>query len=212
MGTYSKGILGPFSGKVGTVVGSDWNGISVIRSAPGPRKGEGTAKQLEQQQKFGLMIKFLQPVTSLLNVTFNRISTGMTSFNKAMSYNLLNAIKGVYPDFSIDYSMALLSRGDLPNAPTPTAASAAAGKLTFTWTDNSGIGKAQADDKAFIAAYSEELEHWIYIQGIAARNAGTATVDAPAFSGRPAQTYLGFQSANGKFVTNSAYTGAVNVL
>ena len=34
MGTYNKGILGPFSGKVGTVVGASWRGKDVMRSLP----------------------------------------------------------------------------------------------------------------------------------------------------------------------------------
>ena len=31
MGTIKQGILGGFSGKVGTVVGSSWKGISYMR-------------------------------------------------------------------------------------------------------------------------------------------------------------------------------------
>lgn len=32
MGTIKQGILGGFSGKVGTVIGSSWKGISYMRS------------------------------------------------------------------------------------------------------------------------------------------------------------------------------------
>ena len=32
MGTISKGILGGFSGKVGTVIGGNWKGIDYMRS------------------------------------------------------------------------------------------------------------------------------------------------------------------------------------
>ena len=34
MGTYNKGILGAFSGKVGPVVGATWRGKEVMRSLP----------------------------------------------------------------------------------------------------------------------------------------------------------------------------------
>ena len=34
MGTISKGILGGFSGKVGTVIGGNWKGIDYMRSIP----------------------------------------------------------------------------------------------------------------------------------------------------------------------------------
>jgi Family of unknown function (DUF6266) len=212
MGTISKGILGAFRGKVGTVVGSTWKGISVMRSNPGPRKGQPSQKQLDQHARFGLMIKFLQPVSSLLSQTFDKVAIGMTGINKAMSYNLPNAITGSYPAYTVNYAMVLLSRGDLPNAGSPVVASPASGKLTFSWTDNSGTGRAKADDQVFVAAYSEALNRWIYAQGIAARNAGTVTLDFSSFSGKAAQTYIGFVSADGKFVANSLYTGVVNVL
>lgn len=34
MATLNKGILGGFSGKVGTVVGANWRGLDIIRSRP----------------------------------------------------------------------------------------------------------------------------------------------------------------------------------
>jgi hypothetical protein len=34
MGTIKQGILGGFSGKVGTVVGASWKGIAYMRSLP----------------------------------------------------------------------------------------------------------------------------------------------------------------------------------
>lgn len=34
MGTFSKGILGGFSGTVGTVIGGNWKGIQYMRSQP----------------------------------------------------------------------------------------------------------------------------------------------------------------------------------
>jgi len=212
MGTFEKGILGGFSGKVGTVIGSTWRGINVIRSKQGPRRGGSTQKQLEQQAKFSLIMKFLQPLTLLLNLSFDQIAVGMSGFNKAFSYNVLNGVTGVYPAFTVNYAMVLLSRGVLPNAAAPSCASPAAGKLAFNWTDNSGQGKARATDKAFVAAYSEELDHWIFSLDVAPRNAGTVQLDALAFAGKPVQTWLGFISEDGRFVANSVYTGTVNVL
>jgi len=46
MGTIKKGILGGFSGKVGTVIGGVWKGIEYMRSIPGQcfkSKYSGTA-------------------------------------------------------------------------------------------------------------------------------------------------------------------------
>ena len=41
MGTIKQGILGGFSGKVGTVVGSSWKGISYMRGQAQNVKNEG---------------------------------------------------------------------------------------------------------------------------------------------------------------------------
>jgi hypothetical protein len=43
MGKLSKGILGPFSGLVGTVIGSSWKGVNYMRSRPKKNKKAATA-------------------------------------------------------------------------------------------------------------------------------------------------------------------------
>jgi hypothetical protein len=212
MGTIVKGILGGFSGKVGTVVGSKWKDRAVMKSVPGPRKGNPTLLQLQQQARFTLMIKFLQPLTALFNETFSSGTVGMSGFNKAFSYNILNAVSGVYPALAVNFPMLLVSKGDLPNATAPAVTSPLAGQLAFKWTDNSGLGKARATDMAVVAVFCEELKHWIYNVNTADRSAGTYTLDVSVFSGKPIQTFLGFLSADGNFVSNSLYTGVVNVL
>jgi Family of unknown function (DUF6266) len=118
---------------------------------------------------------------------------------------------GVHPELIMDYTMVLLGRGDLPNAASPAVASPSAGKLEFTWTDNSGQGKALATDKAFAAAYCEEMNGWKYGLDLALRSAGGCTLDLTRFKGKAVQTYLGFISANGKDVADTVFTGLVNV-
>ena len=67
-----------------------------------------------------------------------------------------------------------------------------AGKLDFTWTNDSGSGNALATDIAFVAVFCEPLSHWIYSQQTGAvRSAGTYSLDVSAFSGKPVHTYLG---------------------
>jgi hypothetical protein len=212
MGTHKQGILGSFSGKIGTVIGSTWRGLWVMKGLITKKRGKSDPSQLQQQAKFGLMIKLLRPLGSLLSQTYDIIPAEMTGMNKAFSDNLKDAITGVYPAFTVDYSKLSLSKGILPNAESPTAASTVAGKLTFTWADNTGTGDALATDMAFVAVYNEVLKRWIFKQNIAARNAGTYTLDVTAFSGKPVQTYFGFISADGSSVSDSLFTGQVNTL
>lgn len=206
MGTISKGILGGFSGTVGTVIGGSWKGIDYMRSQPLKRTGTFSQSQLEQQAKFKLLVAFLQPLAGLLFISFRDYAVKMTGFNNAMSYNLRNAITGVYPSYSIDYSTALVSRGILLNAGGP-AVTATSGTVKFTWTDNSGAGSAKATDKSILVVYCDELKSVTYTTEGANRSTGEATLDASGFSGKTVETYLGFISEDGKLVANSFYTG-----
>lgn len=210
MGTITKGILDGFSGKVGTVVGSNWNGVQVMRSKPGKRKKPSSQAQIEQQARFALMVDFLQPVADLLNESFGR-ARGMSQYNKAISYNIQVALTGAYPDFGIDFSKVVLAKGRVPGPQAPVASSPSAGKLALTWTDNSSVQNAKASDQLVVAAYCDVLKHWILVPNAAARNAGNCTVDLSAFSGKPVQTWLSFASDSGRFAP-SMFTGAVNIL
>ncbi|MDP4214059.1 MAG: DUF6266 family protein, partial [Bacteroidota bacterium] len=177
MGKLLNGFNGPFSGKMGTGVGVMWRGLPVIRSRPRRRTSGFSPRELEQQAKFALMSKFLRSLIPLLNQSFRPEAAHLTGYNKAFSYNVKNAIAGVYPALALDYPVVLLGRGDLPNVLSPSAASPVTGRLDFSWTDNSGKGRALATDQAFAAAYNEELKKWEYNLNLAPRSAGSCTMD-----------------------------------
>lgn len=212
MGIISKGILGPVSGTVGTVVGGTWKGISYLRSQSSARRTTFSQPQLEQQARFSLVIKFLQAFTPLLTVSFRDYAVRMSGFNNAMRYTMINAVTGTYPAYSIDYSMALVCRGDLPNVQNPTAVSTVAGQVHFQWTDNSGVGKALPTDLAVLVVYCPSRNQCIYTTTGDYRSEGTDLLGVAAFSGLQVQTYISFISADGRDIASSIYTGALTVL
>lgn len=212
MGIISKGILGPVSGTVGNVIGGTWKGISYLRSQASARRTSSSQAQLEQQAKFALVMKFLQPMTPLLSVSFRDYAVKMSGFNNAMRYTLKNAVIGTYPAVEIDYSLVLVSRGDLPNALNPTATSTVAGVVHFAWTDNSGVGKAQSTDRSILVVYCPSRNQCIFTTEGDERNEGQEDLAVASFAGLQVETYLGFISADGKSIASSVYTGALTVL
>jgi len=149
-------------------------------------------------------------MAGLVMISFRNYAVKMTGSNNAVSYNLKNAVTGTAPNFAIDFSLVLVSRGDLPNVLNPVAAPAAqAGKITFTWANNAGVGKSRNDDKALLAVHSPAHNQTIYTTGSAARSALTETLDVATFSGETVETYIGFISADGKDIATSIYTGQV---
>ena len=68
MGKISKGILGGFLGKVGTVIGGYWRGISYMRSLATRSNTASSQAQLQQQARFSLASKFAQSMKDLLDL------------------------------------------------------------------------------------------------------------------------------------------------
>jgi len=211
MGTINKGILGGFSGKVGSVVGGSWKGIDYMRSKGNRTNFTATDKQLAQQLKFALMMHFLQPMAGLLSISFRDFAVKMTGINSAFAYNIKNCITGVYPSFGIDYSLVLVSRGDLPNALAPVVTSGAGSLLTFSWTDNSGVGSAKATDQAILVAFCPDLQQAIYTTIGGNRSALTGELNLGPFAGKAVETYIGFIAQDGKNIATSIFTGEVTV-
>ena len=212
MATISKGILGGFSGLVGTVVGGRWNGIDYIRSRPTISDAPPTPAQQQHRARFSLVAKFLTTMKDLLKITFQDFANKMTGPNSALAYTMKNGVAGSYPDFELDYGMILVARGSLINANNPVAVAGPVGKITFNWGDNSGIASALASDKAILVAYCESLQQSVFTTAGALRSAGTATLDVPGFSGRMVQTWVSFVSDKGKDIATSVFSGTVNVL
>ena len=212
MGSILKGILGGFRGTVGTVVGSSWRGIDYIRSKSASRNSTPSEKQLEQRAKFKMVSDFLNTISGLLKVTFASFAVNQTARNNALDYTLENAVTGIYPNVSLDFSQVLVARGSkLPNASNVAASSAAAGKVTYNWLDNSGIGGATATDKAIMVVHCPELKQTVYNMAGPARNALTGELNVPEFAGKQVHSWLSFITEDGKHVATSLYTGSMNV-
>ncbi|MBU4539238.1 MAG: DUF6266 family protein [Weeksellaceae bacterium] len=212
MGKIRQGILGGLSGKVGNVIGANWKGIDYLRIKPSSVANPRTPGQVDQRSKFSTVLRFLQPMTDFLKVTFRQYASGMTQFNAAMSYNLNNAITGVYPNFAIDYPNALVSRGNLTTPADGAAVSTTAAELDITWTNNSGTGSAMATDKALIVAINAVRGEAVFTTAGPARSAGSALLNLPVeYSGENLEVYLGFISEDGSKVSNSVYLGSVSI-
>ena len=209
MGTIKQGILGGFSGKVGTVIGSSWKGISYMRGQAQHVKNPRSSGQVDQRSKFNLALNFLQPNVPYIRIGYNSQAAKQTEFNAAMSYIVKNAITGTSPNYALDYTKVMVSRGGLTQV-TDAAASwaAATSKLTVTWTDNSGVGSALATDKAMPFVYNKDKNETIYNTEGATRTTHTMDITVPSdWVGDKVEVYLGMVSEDGALVADSIYLG-----
>jgi hypothetical protein len=212
MAILKQSVIGVLSGKIGQVVGATWKGISVLKVAPASVANPQTDKQLEQRQKFGLCIKFLQPLTQFLKTGFKDYAVRMTAFNAAMAYTIKNALLGTYPNFTINYPNALVTRGSLAPALNQAAASTVAGTVLFTWTDNSDEVGASPFDQNLLVIYNPVKNQAVTFSELGTRADATQAVTVPnSFSGDLVHCYIAFITVDGQMLSNSKYAGAITV-
>lgn len=201
MGIIKQGILGGFSGKVGNVIGSSWRGISYMRSVAQSTAKTRSVAQAIQQERFARVVSFLQPITAYLRIGYKGGKEHQSPFNAAMSY----VIKRAVTDDGIDYSKVLVSHGSL----TPVMEAKATesnGKVSFTWTDNSGQGDALATDWAMPLAYNTVKREAIFTTHAVTRAEGKTELSLPSrWTGDKLVVYLGFTSQDELTPANSLY-------
>jgi len=212
MATNEQGILGGFSGKVGTVVGGNWNGIEFMKSKPAHIANPRTEAQQDQRVRMATVIKFLSPLKAFLRIGFKKQAIKMTAFNAATSYHLAHAIIGTYPDYGINYSKVMVSQGKLPGALDPEVSSPASGQVKFTWADNSLNNGAMGNDWAVMLVYNPEKGLLITSIADSVRGVGTHVITLPAiFAGDEVQCYIAFQNASQTMISDSGFAGSILV-
>ena len=219
MATIKKGILGGLSGKVGNVVGGTWKGIDYLRALPSNVSQGNSPAQLSARQKMHLVNRFLKTCVPLVRIGFSSYAQKMSAYNAATSYNYHNAISGDYPDHELDFPSLRVSMGNLSGGDGVSCASPEAGKLSFTWNDNSGADNANASDTAMLLVFNPAKGSSVYVLQGPARSSGSAEVSLPSdYSGDAVHAYLAFvslinmagsQSRN--YVSNSVYAGSVTL-
>ena len=212
MGKISQGILGGLSGKVGNVIGGNWKGIDYLRIKPSSVANPKTEGQVNQRNKFTISLEYLQANKDFIKLGYKAFATKKTEFNAAMSYVLNNGISGSAPNFSVDYSLALLSRGSLSIPMNVSVDLSTANQVTFNWDDNSTDGNANTSDKAMVLAYNPSKKESIYILDGAQRSTTSQTLALPiSYTGDTIQLFMAFITEDGKTVSNSVYLGSGTV-
>lgn len=210
MGKINQGILGGFSGKVGTVVGSSWKGITYVRSVAQSVKNPRTPAQMEQRAKFRLLVSFLSDVTEFVRVGYGALAVKQTAHNAAFKYNYRNALSGEGESLKIDYSKVRVSEGSLPGAESGEV-SAADGKIKLTWLAIMG-GKAASGDKVMTLLYNPARRDVVTMtDGDVSRMDGSYESAYPnEWKGDKVEAFVAFRNAAGE-VSNSLYLGSVEV-
>jgi|SRR5690606_19985301 len=159
MAIYKDGLLGPYRGKIGPVVGSNWRNIDVSRSLPRKTNTPASEKQLAQRLKFKLAIDFLLGIKDVIKINSKgNAATSKTDLNAATKI-IINKMEGVYPDFKIPYPEAVFSKGSLMNI-LPVVTLPDTETINISWSPRLGLG-ASEHDVVNVILYIESTESFL---------------------------------------------------
>lgn len=151
MAKLIQGILGPFSGKVGTVVGYLWKGRPLMRAYQRQVRYPNTPRQQAERGWFVQMVRFAAEARGALLLGLREAAAReqMTEGNLFVKRN-----KACFAlDGAVDYRQLVFAAGTAPVAAFEGYEVEPCGVLTVRY--GRGVGRGQ--DKVYVYAYCPDL-------------------------------------------------------
>ena len=204
MAKYRSTTFGSISGKHGTAVAAIMNGKPVIKVFTPPSNPNSPGQQ-SQRLKFGIVATALNPLRNIVNIGFG----GRLGYSKATSLALRNAVTGIYPDLSIDFSKVLVASGSLPQSPNASINVVAGTGAQITW-DVATWSNGSVDDLVHIGFLNPETHMPVFVQAQAIRQEGAITAELPViWRGATIHAWLFFTSNDYQLSSVSQYLGTI---
>ena len=212
MARQLNGPWDPISGKAGPLIGRIVDGEGIITGLHKKSNKPPTRKQLDQQLKWALVTDILAYIGHILNIGFATTKKRVSAMNEAVSYNLLNAITGVSPVFTIDFAKMSISRGKLAAFKELVVGSDTQSEIKLSWNPQIQTSShGSPTDQLTIVVYEPTTKEFVTLTDAAMRSAGEYDMTVPAdFGGKQVHCYVFFKSATR--VSNSEYVGPVTVI
>lgn len=199
MGKIKQGILGGFKGKVGTVIGSSWNGIAYMKGLPQSVKNSKTAAQIVQREFFKEVQQLASQLTAeQLAFLFPSSPKGMTRRNaivQQLSEDPIIEADSKHVDLA-----NLGTIGNAPIAELPAVSiTASRSNLTISWDEENEWRTAHADEypTIFVANVTQKkifLVHSTVTIGVSGSQSFSLSHDA---FGIGSDEYSGFMLSTG---------------
>ena len=199
MGKIKQGILGGFKGKVGTVIGSSWNGIAYMRGLPQSTKDRKSAAQLAQRDFFREVQDLVGQLSyEQLVFLFPNSAKGMSRRNllvKQLSADPLVAEGSKHADLADITSLGNAPTADLPDVSIVASRSA----VTILWDADNDWRSQHADEYPTICVFNVTQKKIFLVHSsvtVGASGSQSFSVESDAF-GIGSSEFNGFMLSTG---------------
>lgn len=207
-----QGINGPFSGKVGQVIGFVWKGRPLVRGYRKHISYPNTPEQQEERDWFIAMVRFASSARAALKIGFATCADAahMTEGNFFVRENKQH-FQMEEGSLSIDYSRLTISRGSAADVYFKPARFEEGEVVSVDFEKNAMSLRASGEDHVYLFAYCPDLKQ-SKLSAPALRRNRRVRVSLPSnWAGLDVHLYGFVQDRDGR-VSNSTYigTGRVN--
>ena len=179
MAIIEQGVLGPFSGKVGGVIGYVRNGVFCVRSVPAHYRDRKSAAQLRNRNRMTMVMRGLSVVRRAVTLGFGRFATGMTELNVATRVNYYRLVQDGAAGMEYRWGDLVLSRGQVEGL-SGLLYSVSGGCLRLNWNNLGLDARGAMDDEVTVVAVNGERMEMKMWRGVARRGDGGVEVTLPA--------------------------------
>ena len=214
MGKVQVGILDGFVGKVGTVVGSFWKGLPVMRAYKRSTRDANTRDQQLIRSRFAAITHLSSAFLYAIRLGFKQVarSRKITEGDYFVQQNW-GCIHCDEPGACIvDYTELKVAQGSLPEVLFGNASFAEPLQVAVPMTDTTGVIGTDTHDVVYLFVYSPEAGAGVISDGRNTRADESASVNVPAYWNGHRVHVWGFAVGNGSdnkgVISNSRYLGS----
>lgn len=178
MAKLNMGILGGFTGKVGTVVGYIRKGQPVIRALPQKSQIEPSAEQKNARLRFAALRKIIPAFIPAFRIGFRAQLDEKMVHCVAFSELWKLSVVGDAPMCNIDFSKIIVSKGRRPDLAAASIVRTDDETIVATWAPKGNIPPADGSDEVYLAVYSS-TENYIRVSAPTTRAEGKLTMTVP---------------------------------
>lgn len=210
MARLHNGINGSASGRIGDLIFSSNKGVAYVKRAPKPSLKKPSEKQQIQREKFGMVMRFLSPLGSILNESYRKINPKLSGLNCATKQILSEATAGDGPNLKIDFSKVSLIRGSLASPRLEMVYMEESNELLMSWPCAMNFNSFLNDELFALIYYPSPQPNWHEIKtGILRAEQGGVIKLPNHLAGREIHIWLAYRSEMMDSFSESVYMGQV---
>lgn len=213
MAKVQNPITGRSSGRFAKAVFRTVHEKNVMQAAPESGSRSESISQVSERSKFQTVVAWVSLFLQVIRIGFSSLSSKQSAYNAAVSWYLQYAVHLVLEKWTINYSAAMFSFGELLGSDNFEVFNYAYNAFQVNFDNNSGTGNASANDLVTIIAYNPARGEKALFLDHTTRDQGTFIVEfLPEWAEYEIHVWIYFMSADGSLISDSQYVGPASLL